>query len=362
MSIDRYLLSNGVSVLCQPLRTPGKSAFAKLDYEQAMGECIPYRASLVSAASLRSMASDRAVRKLAPVILPDAGMRAANPKRPDETREQYEIRIRELMNSPEWHAIHDARVLAQIGDYCGPVLNAGKHWITGAPRGRAHLMGWFVDGRWIQNASVGMGPHDSRHRDYSMTTVLEWSGRPLIALGSYNEHVAVWRYELGLPMGFEFNKAVETATKEWQQSKGLTPDGIVGAISWAQLGYPRTLGGAVCNAVLAALRDADRQWPGRKRASDGTLGDARHQARKSDHNEGLAVDITHDPASGADGNVIAEAARLDSRTSYVIWNRRIWNGAISPEWRPYDGSNPHTHHVHISIKREERHDLSVWQW
>lgn len=87
------------------------------------------------------------------------------------------------------------------------------------------------------------------------------------------------------------------------------------------------------------------------------MGDAAHQSRKSDHNDGNAVDITNDP-SGCSGDIIAEAATRDPRTKYVIWNRRIWTGT----WKPYTGANPHTSHVHISIRADARDDTRPWPW
>jgi hypothetical protein len=116
-------------------------------------------------------------------------------------------------------------------------------------------------------------------------------------------------------------------------------------------------------ACRQALSDATRRWPNRKKASDGIMGDARHQARKSDHNLGNAVDITHDPASGCDGNLIASLAIRDSRVKYVIWNHRIYNRSRAAEgWRNYTGSNPHTKHCHISIRSDARNDTRPWAW
>lgn len=96
--------------------------------------------------------------------------------------------------------------------------------------------------------------------------------------------------------------------------------------------------------------------PGRNRASDGTIGDAAHAAVQSEHNpdhNGVvrAVDITHDPHAGVDGNVITEAikASKDPRVLYIIWNHKIWGPGVSPDWRPYRGANPHDHHFHISM-------------
>lgn len=117
-------------------------------------------------------------------------------------------------------------------------------------------------------------------------------------------------------------------------------------------------------ACLAALRDATARWPRRSKRSDGIMGDARHQAKPSDHNLGNAVDITHDPANGCDGFLVSRAAINDPRTQYVIFNREIWNVDRQNEgdngWRPYHGDNPHTKHVHVSIKASMREDARRW--
>src|SRR5687767_2649659 len=52
----------------------------------------------------------------------------------------------------------------------------------------------------------------------------------------------------------------------------------------------------------------------------------------------------------ARGNRAANARRLG--VMYVIWNKRIWGAyAANSGWRAYNGSNPHTDHVHISLSR-----------
>ena len=115
--------------------------------------------------------------------------------------------------------------------------------------------------------------------------------------------------------------------------------------------------------ALLALRDAiDAHWPQRSKASDGILGDAAHQARKSDHNEGNALDITHDPVSGPDLEALADLLIGDPRTHYVIWNKRIRNMAFEGgAWRPYNGASPHTAHLHVSVVAEHREDASPWR-
>lgn len=111
----------------------------------------------------------------------------------------------------------------------------------------------------------------------------------------------------------------------------------------------------LANPLQVLRTEYDVAHPGRSRASDGWIGDPAHQARKSDHNpdkHGVvwAIDLTTDGRSGA---ALAEHLRStkDPRVKYVIHNRRIFAGAAGPQpwtWRPYNGSNPHTKHVHIS--------------
>jgi len=114
---------------------------------------------------------------------------------------------------------------------------------------------------------------------------------------------------------------------------------------------------------LQALRDATARWPARNRASDGIMGDAAHQTRKSDHNDGNAFDLTHDPAHGVDCTVLSRQVINDTRVTYVIWNSQIYNRDREAEgWRIYTGPNPHKHHMHVSIRATLRNVLSAWPW
>jgi hypothetical protein len=106
-------------------------------------------------------------------------------------------------------------------------------------------------------------------------------------------------------------------------------------------------------------RQATEAWPHRSRKSDGTIGDLAHQSRTSDHNPWVmpprggvvtALDLTHDPAAGADMHALAVQLITDRRTKYVIWDGRIWSRARSGEgWRPYRGANKHRTHLHLSV-------------
>jgi hypothetical protein len=94
------------------------------------------------------------------------------------------------------------------------------------------------------------------------------------------------------------------------------------------------------------------------------MGDASHQKRKSDHNDGNAFDLTHDPKNGPDCNILSRLVISDPRVTYVIWNREIYVRGTggSGTWRRYDGPNPHTKHMHVSIKSTARNNLSPWPW
>jgi hypothetical protein len=115
-------------------------------------------------------------------------------------------------------------------------------------------------------------------------------------------------------------------------------------------------------ACRVAFADANRLCSKRSRSFDGIMGDARHAQRKSDHNDGNAFDLTHDPDNGIDCNFFAKLALLDFRVQYVIWNRKIFNTDLrAAGWRPYSGS-PHDHHMHVSIKPQHRNVAKGWPW
>ncbi len=118
-------------------------------------------------------------------------------------------------------------------------------------------------------------------------------------------------------------------------------------------------------AALAVLTQATALKPKRKKASDGLLPSAAHlkQSPNSDHNLGLAADLTHDPKHGIDCKEIFEKLKEDERVLYLIHNKKIWSKQYAKQGnRPYTGSNPHTSHIHISIKPDKANDTSPWFW
>lgn len=124
----------------------------------------------------------------------------------------------------------------------------------------------------------------------------------------------------------------------------------------------------VAHSLDVLLEEINAAAPRRSKISDGSIGDAAHASRDSDHNpwvtfqgQGIvrARDFTHDPAGGLDCNDLAKAlAALIAvgghpacrSGAYVIWNRRIFSFDRRGEgWRAYTGSNPHDHHCHMSV-------------
>lgn len=117
-------------------------------------------------------------------------------------------------------------------------------------------------------------------------------------------------------------------------------------------------------ALVQLRAEVNARWPGRSKRSDGTIGDAAHSARRSDHNPNRrrsvnAIDIT---ASGIDTGALIAAAKRHPSVRYIIHNRRIMNrdiGNFKP--RPYRG-NPHTAHVHISIYQSRAAEQRRQSW
>jgi hypothetical protein len=118
-------------------------------------------------------------------------------------------------------------------------------------------------------------------------------------------------------------------------------------------------------AATAVLRQATAIAPLRMKASDGLLPSNAHlkQSPASDHNTGLAVDLTHDPKHGINCEEIFEKLKEDKRVKYLIFKGRIWSKEKSKLGnRRYTGSNPHNKHLHISIESAMATDTSPWFW
>jgi hypothetical protein len=121
----------------------------------------------------------------------------------------------------------------------------------------------------------------------------------------------------------------------------------------------------LCKAGQQLREQFDDSFPDRDRRSDGWIGDLRHSARPSDHNPdretGIvrAIDVDRDVHKSGKPDLmpdIADQIRLaakagDKRISYIIFAGRIASSRLGWRWRPYKGSNPHNHHLHVSFTK-----------
>jgi hypothetical protein len=129
----------------------------------------------------------------------------------------------------------------------------------------------------------------------------------------------------------------------------------------------------LCKAGQQLRLQVDDSFPDRDRTSDGWIGDTRHQARPSDHNpdeQGIvrAIDIDRDLSGKAKPDLMPDLAdqirlcakRGNKRISYIIFDGRIASSKKAWAWRPYDGSNKHNHHCHISFTKKGDADGSFF--
>ena len=116
---------------------------------------------------------------------------------------------------------------------------------------------------------------------------------------------------------------------------------------------------------LAQLRrEINARWPGRDKSTDGTIGDAAHSSRASDHNPNArrsvnAIDIDED---GIDAWGLVDLAITDPRVNYVIYERKIWQRKHGFKPRPYSGINAHTKHIHVSIIQSVAAEQNTAPW
>ena len=131
----------------------------------------------------------------------------------------------------------------------------------------------------------------------------------------------------------------------------------------------------LCAAGKTLRQQILARFPDRDKTSDGSIGDARHAASKSDHNpdplSGVvrAIDIDEDllgkdkPDPHEANLLVAELVWLgfdEPRLSYVIFEGVIWSRVR--EWRPrrYTGVNQHSNHIHVSFTPAGDNDARVF--
>ena len=119
-------------------------------------------------------------------------------------------------------------------------------------------------------------------------------------------------------------------------------------------------------AAVQFRKQVDDCYPDRNRKSDGWIASLAHVSRapKSDHNPDpksgcvRALDIS----SGLSDNKglsayladqIRSYGKTNGRISYVIHQSKIASPILGWRWRKYKGASKHTHHLHISFKKDQ---------
>jgi len=123
------------------------------------------------------------------------------------------------------------------------------------------------------------------------------------------------------------------------------------------------------NKALTTFRnEVNAEYPERDKASDGTIGDAAHQASTSDHNPDPdgSVDAWDMDVDLRSGNDPAEIERLKGifqkhpAARYWIHNRQIAHRSTGWKRERYTGSNPHDKHVHWNSEPSQETSTRPW--
>lgn len=140
-----------------------------------------------------------------------------------------------------------------------------------------------------------------------------------------------------------------------------------------------------CRASVTLADELNARWPNRDKASDGTIGDAAHASRNSDHNPwvldraGIGVVRARDLDEDLDGNpapgymdakivfehLLALARAGDDRLNgggYLIYEGKIYSEKNNWQAREYNGPNKHNQHLHISFSRNAAGYDSTAPW
>lgn len=128
-------------------------------------------------------------------------------------------------------------------------------------------------------------------------------------------------------------------------------------------------------SLISLRTEFNQVGPGRDKTSDGSIGDAAHSARTSDHNpddrgmvHAIDVDCSGPWLAGLTMEklvqpvVLRHRAGLDNRLQNVIYQRRIWSRSWGWTARAYGGVNPHDHHAHFSCRYDADSEASTRPW
>lgn len=108
------------------------------------------------------------------------------------------------------------------------------------------------------------------------------------------------------------------------------------------------------NSLITLKQQLDVAYPGWLYL--GMKGDDAHAKVPSDHNpnaQGVVTAMDIGPGGGLDIHALADriVANPHPDLKYVISDRRIAEWQNGFKWKPYNGSDPHDTHIHVSVGR-----------
>lgn len=123
-------------------------------------------------------------------------------------------------------------------------------------------------------------------------------------------------------------------------------------------------------AAVRCRSEINLRWPTGDNSSDGWIGDTTHaesgrpENGGSDHNPNYRniVDALDIDVDGIDCPLLVQLLIRHPSTHYVIWNRTIWSRDYGFRARAYNGSNPHTDHIHLSLIQSVAAENNTTPW
>lgn len=141
---------------------------------------------------------------------------------------------------------------------------------------------------------------------------------PTIKKGSAGAAVKEWQGVLGLEQSGNFDDATDAATKKYQSDHGLTPDGVVGPMTWSTAGY----------ATQPSSGNGGGQQPAPKPQP--------------------APEPTT-PGPTTTGNPFGLSEGITTREGQML--AHISDGNVEHQWWPLDFVTEDGHNVHLLVSR-----------
>lgn len=113
----------------------------------------------------------------------------------------------------------------------------------------------------------------------------------------------------------------------------------------------------LAGSLIQLRKELDAYSPNRSKISDGSIGDAAHSSRTSDHNPNsagvvCAIDITNGSPLAMEQGFQYLVKHPHPSQTYLIFNWRIASKTHGWRIRQYTGSNGHTKHMHVSASHD----------